>query len=92
MHGGNGKSPVLTELRLVYAVRMPSGRCRRYLRPSYAYRLAAKLELSEGASDTDVAAFAGQLRRQDTNPKKRKGQEVTDDTKAATTPADHRPQ
>lgn len=72
MHGGNGKSPVLTELRVVYAVRMPGGRKRRYLRPTYAYRLAAKLELGEGAGDTEVAALARRLRWHDTNPHKRK--------------------
>ena len=87
----SGKSPVLTELRLVYAVRMPSGRCRRYLRPSYAYRLAAKLRLGEGASDTEVAALARRLRRPDTNPRKRKAMEVTDDPRAETPPSDCQP-
>jgi len=91
MSRGNGKSPVLTELRLVYAVRMPGGRCRRYLRPSYAYRLAAKLELGEGASDTEVAALARQLRLQDTNPRKRKALGVTDDTEAEKAPPDRQP-
>jgi len=91
MHGGNGKSPVLTELRLVYAVRMPSGRCRRYLRPSYAYRLAAKLELGEGASDTDVAALARRLRRRDASPRKRKALGVTDDTETEAATADRQP-
>ena len=80
MHSGNESSPVLTELKLIYAVRMPSGRCKRYLRPSYAYRLAAKLRLGEGASDTDVAALARRLRRNDANPRKRHGgRPCTDD-------------
>jgi len=86
-----GRSPVLTELRLVYAVRMPSGRCRRYLRPSYAYRLAAKLELGEGASDTEAAALARRLRRRDASPRKRKALGVTDDPEAETTTADRQP-
>jgi len=88
----NNGSPVLTELRLVYAVRMPSGRCRRYLRPSYAYRLAAKLELGEGASDTEVAALARRLRRRDASPRKRKALGVTDDTETEATTADRQPE
>ncbi len=65
-----GSSPVLTELRIVYRVRMPSGRFRRYMRPTHAYRLAAKLALGKGASGkgascTEISALATKLRERD---------------------------
>lgn len=72
-------SPVLTELRLVYAVRTPQGRLRRYLRPTYAYRRAARYALGKRASDTDVAALARRWMKRDARPKKRRAR---DDAKA----------
>jgi hypothetical protein len=87
----NTTSPVLTELRVVYAVRMPSGKLRRYLRPTYAYRLAAKLLLGDAASREEVLALAQQLRRRDTNPRKMQTREVKDDAQVQSPEAPGQP-
>ena len=62
------RSPVLTELRMVYAVRMPGGRLRRYYRRAYAYRRAARLALGKQAGGDEVIAMATRLMRRDARP------------------------